>query len=139
MSASSDLDDLLALGKVMDEWGHTVKGNLTVLPKLALAFNMIAARTFGGKEAQYGALDESAYQVIKKNGLDGDNAARDRATLEKALRMRDSHVRIISRTTGDKSLAAAFAGRPESLAALRATAERHQLRGIARLLKKSFG
>ncbi len=139
MPAVSELDDLLALGQVMDEWGGNVKNRLSVLPKLALAFNVLAARAFGGKDAQYSALDESAYQVLKKNGLDRNNEARDRATLEKALRMRDTHIRVMSRTSSAQTLVAAFSKRPDNLATLVDTAEQHQLRGIAKLLKKSFG
>lgn len=139
MSASNDLTDLLALGAAMDDWGNAVKDQLPLLPKLALAFNMIASRTFGRHDAQYGALDESAYQIIKKNGLDTDNQARDRAALEKALRMRDTHVRIIARTTSRRTLAAAFSAKPDNLAEMIATAEQHQLRAISTLLRKSFG
>lgn len=136
MTDKQQLEELMELGHVVDAWGESIHANPPKLSMIALVLNQLAKRAFTSAKNQYGALDESAYQVLKKKGVDETRLKTQFAAAQKSMKYRDSNLRVLSKFMSAKK-ARSYLPRIEDAQRLKDIADRNGLKGMKKLLSNS--
>lgn len=133
MTSHEDIKNLLELGQAVDAWGENIKDDIPKLACTALVFNALSERAFKKPDNQYTALDESAYQVLQKKGINPEQADKQLAALKKTLASRDKNIRLIT-TFMRAQKAKSYMPETENNEKLKKLAQQYQFKGIQKLL-----